>query len=48
MDKEIFVVKIPKDLDHKFRTEVQKQGKQFNLSLEEAMKLWLKKNKKKN
>lgn len=46
MSKESFVIKIPKDLDLKFRTEVKSQGKQFNLSMEEAMKLWLKKNKK--
>lgn len=46
MNKESFVIKIPKELDKQFRTKVKSQGKQFNLAMEEAMKLWLKKNKK--
>lgn len=41
MSKNSFVVKIPKDLDREFRSEVKSQGKQYNLSMEEAMKLWL-------
>lgn len=41
MKKDAFVVRIPKDLDEEFRKEVKRQGKQFNLSLEEAMKLWI-------
>ncbi|MBM7708828.1 hypothetical protein [Enterococcus lemanii] len=46
MEKKQLVVNIPKDLDEKFRLEVKKQGKKYNLSLEEALKLWLEKNKK--
>ncbi|NLM67478.1 MAG: hypothetical protein GX180_09945 [Enterococcus sp.] len=46
MKKTVLVVRIPKDLDEQFRSEVKRQGKQFNLSLEEALKLWLEKNKK--
>lgn len=45
MKKTVLVVRIPKDLDEQFRSEVKRQGKQFNLSLEEALKLWLEKNK---
>ena len=41
MKKDAFVVRIPKDLEEEFRKEVKRQGKQFNLSLEEAMKLWI-------
>lgn len=48
MTKEMFVTKIKKGLDKKFRDEVEKQGKLYNLSLEEAMKLWLKKVNKEN
>lgn len=47
MSKDVLVVKIPEDLDKQFREEVRKQGKQFNLSLEEAIRLWLKEKKKK-
>ncbi|MGO3169142.1 hypothetical protein [Senegalia sp. (in: firmicutes)] len=47
MTKEMFVIKIEKELDKKFRDEVEKQGKLYNLSLEEAMKLWLKEVEKK-
>ncbi|HEM3572075.1 hypothetical protein [Streptococcus suis] len=46
MSKDVLVVKIPEDLDKQFREEVRKQGKQFNLSLEEAIRLWLKEKKK--
>ena len=35
-------------LDQEFRNEVKKHGKQFNLSLEEAMKLWIKNSTKEN
>ncbi|UTH67531.1 hypothetical protein NKZ81_03455 [Streptococcus suis] len=45
MSKDVLVVKIPEDLDKQFREEVRKQGKQFNLSLEEAIRLWLKEKK---
>lgn len=48
MSKKSFVIKIPKELDKEFRSEVKSKGKQFNLSMEEAMKLWLRENKKKN
>lgn len=48
MNKKTFVVEIPKELDVKFREEVRKQGKQYNLSMEEAIKLWLEENKKNN
>lgn len=44
MEKKPFVIKIPKDLDKKFREEVKRQGKQYNLSLEEAIRLWIKEN----
>lgn len=47
MVKENFVVKIPKELDQKFRSEVKAQGKKYNLSLEEAMRLWIEANKQK-
>lgn len=46
MTKDVLVVKIPEDLDKKFREEVKRQGKQYNLSLEEAIQLWLKENEK--
>lgn len=46
MNKKPFVIEIPKDLDKKFREEVKKQGKQYNLSLEEAIRLWIKENEK--
>lgn len=44
MEKKPFVIEIPKDLDKKFREEVKRQGKQYNLSLEEAIRLWIKEN----
>lgn len=47
MSKDVIVVKIPKKTDEKFRRKVEKQGKQYNLSLEEAMRLWLKEQNKK-
>lgn len=47
MDKEPFYVKIPKELDEEFRSVVSAQGKQLNLSIEEAMKIWLEEEKKK-
>lgn len=46
MAKDQIVVKIPKKLDQDFRNEVNKQGKLYSLALEEALKMWLKKNKK--
>ncbi|MGX7197338.1 hypothetical protein [Enterococcus olivae] len=45
MEKEAFVIRIEKELDEAFRKEVKRQNKQLNLSLEEAIKLWLEKNK---
>lgn len=45
MEKEAFVIRIEKELDEEFREEVKRQNKQLNLSLEEAIKLWLEKNK---
>lgn len=48
MAKKVFVVEIPKKLDQEFRKQVKKQGKQFNLSLEEAMKLWIENNSREN
>lgn len=47
MSKDVIVVKIPKNIDEKFRQKVKEQGKQYNLSLEEAMRLWLRKQSKK-
>lgn len=48
MTKEPFSVKIPKELDKEFRKQVDLQNKKYNLALEEAMKLWIEKNKKDN
>lgn len=44
-DMGIIVIRIPEDLDHKFRVEVAKRlgGKKGNLTtaVEEAIKLWI-------
>ena len=41
MSKETFGTILPKELEEKFRDKALSQGKQLNLALEEAMKLWL-------
>lgn len=45
MTKDPFVIELPEELDKEFRRIVEKQGKQYNLSLEEAIKFWLEENK---
>lgn len=44
-NKKSFVVRISKKLDEEFRFIVRSQNKQLNLSLEEAIKLWIVENK---
>lgn len=41
MSKETFGTILPKELEKRFRDKALSQGKQLNLALEEAMKLWL-------
>lgn len=41
MSKITFGTIIPKKLEKEFRKTALSQGKQLNLALEEAMKLWL-------
>lgn len=48
MSKETFGTILPKELEEKFRDKALSQGKQLNLALEEAMKLWLLKKTGKN
>lgn len=47
MGKDRFTVKIKEEVDKEFRLKVKEQGKQFNLAMEEAMRLWTEKEKNK-
>ena len=41
MNKQSFIVRIPKGVDEQFREEVKNKAQQFNLTFEEAMEIWL-------
>ena len=48
MNKQSFIVRIPKGVDEQFREEVKNKEQQFNLTFEEAMEIWLAEKNNKN
>ena len=48
MNKQSFIVRIPKGVDEQFREEVKNKAQQFNLTFEEAMEIWLAEKNNKN
>lgn len=48
MYKQIFSTIVPEDLNKEFRETVERQGKKYDLALEEAMKLWIETKEKNN